>query len=58
MLNLSQRVTHMCVIEDLNITLHYCLCNDEETLLQDFLVILKRILKEMFPRYFIIVSRS
>ena len=33
------------VIEDLNMLYHYCPCKTEETLLKDFLVILKRTLQ-------------
>ena len=51
---LSRRATHYCVVEDLKL-LHTSLCMcDDETCIQDVLVILKRALQnqwKIFPRY-------
>ena len=42
-ITLSQRVTHQCVVIDLNLP-HYCPSSAKETLLQDLLIIQKRML--------------
>ena len=61
-ITISQRVTHYCVVEDLNCYIHLYAYSTEGTFLQYCLVILKRMLQnyleEMFLRLITAVNGS